>query len=124
VPQVISAARKYQFATKATYILVGGLGGLGRSIAQWMVDNGARNIVFLSRSGVQKPEAQQLVEALKRTGVRVTVYACDVGNRDHLETVIQECTRDLPPIRGVIQGAMDLRVSQFESLCLSSFSID
>jgi len=62
--------------------------------------------------------------SIERTGVRVTVYACDVGNRDHLETVIQECTRDLPPIRGVIQGAMDLRVSQFESLCLSSFSID
>ena len=35
----------------ATYVLIGGTGGLGRSMATWMIGKGAKNIVLLSRSG-------------------------------------------------------------------------
>lgn len=41
----------------ASYLIVGGVGGLGRSITHWMVDHGARNLILLSRSaGVQNPK--------------------------------------------------------------------
>ena len=35
---------------KGSYLLAGGLGGLGRSVATWMVEHGARSLIFLSRS--------------------------------------------------------------------------
>lgn len=38
------------FRSDAYYALVGRLGGLGRVIATWMVENGARSIIFISRS--------------------------------------------------------------------------
>lgn len=38
------------FRPDSYYLLVGGMGGLGRSVASWMVLNGARKLIFLSRS--------------------------------------------------------------------------
>ena len=35
---------------RGSYFLAGDLGGLGRSIATWMVEHGARSLIFLSRS--------------------------------------------------------------------------
>lgn len=100
-----------KFDKDATYVLAGGLGGLGRSIGQWMANHGAVNIVFISRSGLQKAEAQETVKELSSSGVKATVFACDICDKGALEQVIKECANKLPPIRGVIQAAMVLEVS-------------
>ncbi len=97
-------------------MLVGGLGGLGRSIALWMVGRGAKSVILLSRSGAQKPEAIQAVDEMVAEGAKVTVFACDVADRSRLKAVIEECTKTLPPIRGVIQAAMNLRDAVFENM--------
>jgi NADPH:quinone reductase-like Zn-dependent oxidoreductase len=39
--------------TDAMYLLTGGLGGIGKSLADLMVKHSAKNIAFVSRSGVQ-----------------------------------------------------------------------
>jgi D-arabinose 1-dehydrogenase-like Zn-dependent alcohol dehydrogenase len=43
------------FRSDRSYLLIGGLGGLGRSVATWMVENGACNLIFLSRSARDSP---------------------------------------------------------------------
>lgn len=43
------------------YVLVGGMGGFGRSIATWIVQKGAKKLAFISRSGDSTPQAKQLV---------------------------------------------------------------
>lgn len=55
--QIQPEAEQLQFSADATYLLVGCLGGLGRSLTSWMMDRGARDFVLLSRSGADKPEA-------------------------------------------------------------------
>ena len=97
-------------------MLVGGLGGLGRSIAQWMVDRGAKSIILVSRSGAQKPEAVQAIDEMVAEGAIMAVFACDVADRSRLTAVIEKCTKTLPPIRGVIQAAMNLRDAVFENM--------
>ena len=115
--QVIpSTPKQFQFDPQVSYMLVGGLGGLGRSIAQWMVARGAKSMILLSRSGAQKPEAVQVVNEMRAAGATVTVYACDVADISRLRSIIEECTETLPPIRGVIQAAMNLRDSAFENM--------
>ena len=39
------------FNPRASYVIVGGIGGLGASISRFLVENGARHIVLTSRSG-------------------------------------------------------------------------
>ena len=99
------------FDKNATYVLAGGLGGLGRSIGQWMASHGAVNIVFISRSGLQKAKAQETVKELSSCGVKATVFASDICDIGALEKVFKECADNLPPIRGVIQAAMVVEVS-------------
>lgn len=102
--------RPLQFDSNASYLLVGGLGGLGRSIARWMVDKGVKSIIFISRSGTKKEEAKALIEELRKSGTRTTIHACDVSNESQLKAILEECARGLPPIRGCVQGAMVLKV--------------
>ena len=116
-PQVIpSAPKSFQFNSQVSYILVGGLGGLGRSIAQWMVDRGAKSTILVSRSGAQKDEAIQTVDELTAEDARMTVFACDVADRSRLIAVMGKCTKIPPPIRGVIQAAMNLRDAVLENM--------
>jgi NAD(P)-dependent dehydrogenase (short-subunit alcohol dehydrogenase family) len=96
----------------ATYVLVGGTGGLGRSIATWMVKNGAKNIVLLSRSGVLRGKPKEQTDALNEAGANVVVRRCDVTNRADVKELVSEGLSGMPPVRGIIHGAMVLHVSQ------------
>jgi NAD(P)-dependent dehydrogenase (short-subunit alcohol dehydrogenase family) len=100
--------------TDASYLLVGGLGGLGRAIALWMVDHGARAIIFASPSGAAKQEAKDTIRAIEEQGALVSVFNCDVSDVKHLDTVINQASQSMPPIRGIIQMAMVMRVSTFQ----------
>lgn len=95
----------------ATYIIIGGTGGLGRSMAKRMVQRGARSIVLLSRSAKINDELSTLIEQSKAEGAAVHVMACDVGDEASVEQLVSKIGKSLPPIRGVIHAAMVLRVS-------------
>ncbi|KAJ6145233.1 hypothetical protein N7470_009128 [Penicillium chermesinum] len=97
------------FPSDATYVLAGGFGGIGRSIARWMAQRGARSLLILSRSGPRTPEACSLVQELTRTGVAVQAPACDITDSRALQSVISECQRNMSPIRGCIQASMVLQ---------------
>ena len=60
----------YDFDANASYIVVGGLGGIGRSIARWLTDRCAKNLILLSRSGAREENTTRLIEELRRDGVR------------------------------------------------------
>ena len=92
-------------SSTATYLLVGGLGGLGRSIAEHLVKRGARHIAFFSRSGACTAAAQALVTKLRLGGVQVAAFATDVCDATQLAAAIGEVHKFMPPIRGAIQCA-------------------
>ena len=96
------------FDAHKTYILFGCLGGVGRAITRWMFQQGARNLVFLSRSGTSKPEAAALVETLERMNVQVEVVRGDVGVLNDVQTAIHRARK---PIGGIVQASMSLKVS-------------
>lgn len=101
----------------ATYLLPGGLGGLGRSIAKWMAapDQGAKNLVFLSRSSGEGEAAQELLRDLDSLGVRAKAIKCDISDEISLASALKTCEEEgFPKIAGVIQGAMQLKVSTLE----------
>ena len=92
-----------------SYIMVGCLGGLGRSLSKWMFDRGARSFVFLGRSGADKPTAKKLVEDLQESGAAVLVVRGDVSC---LEDVQKAVMHSACPIGGIVQAAMGLNVSR------------
>jgi NADPH:quinone reductase-like Zn-dependent oxidoreductase/SAM-dependent methyltransferase/malonyl CoA-acyl carrier protein transacylase len=112
IPVVPEALSPYQFRGDASYVLAGGTGGLGRSIASWLVSRGVKNLIFLARS---KPSdaVQDVIDDLRKKGCNVHIPLCDVSDLERLKTVVEECSKTMPPIKGVIQGAMVLKVCNF-----------
>nr|ALQ32787.1 putative polyketide synthase [Fusarium bulbicola] len=106
----------YHFDPEATYLLSGGLGGLGRSAARWMTSRGAKNLILLSRSGTTRPAAQELMKELEDAGVAAAAPQCDVSDRAALERVLSDCAKTMPPIKGCIQGSMVLKDSIFSNM--------
>ncbi|KAE8360705.1 hypothetical protein BDV27DRAFT_167683 [Aspergillus caelatus] len=100
----------------ATYVIAGGLGGIGQSIAAWFVDRGARTLLLLSRSGAKGTEVMKFIDSLQSKGARVIAPACDISNESALRKVLEEWQSQLPPIKGYIQTAMVLQDCTFEDM--------
>ncbi|KAI0415487.1 lovastatin nonaketide synthase [Xylaria grammica] len=107
---------RYSFSRDATYVIGGGLGGLGRSFARWMVHRGARNLVLLSRSGPQSEVAKNLVLELAQAGAYVATPAVNLSNLQEIKRTFHEVSKSMPPIRGCIQATVALRDNLFPNM--------
>ena len=101
-------ATQLSLQPEATYMITGGLSGLGMATAHWMADRGARELVLLARSGGESEESRKNVTALRSRGVRVTTRACDVSDPVALQRVLREINAALPPLKGIVHAAMVL----------------
>lgn len=112
------APRKYGtiLDPNKTYLLIGCLGGLGRSLSRWLLSRGARDFVFLGRSGMDKKSAKDLVRSLEAGGASVTVVRGDVTNLEHIEAAVAACVATGKPLGGVVQAAMGLHEGIFSSM--------
>lgn len=109
------------FKSDASYLIIGGLHGLGLRVAQWMVERGAKNLVLMGRSGASK-DAQEVITELEKAGAHVLVHQGDVSVEKDVTRIITEVKRSMPPLRGIIHSAvvlddgilLQLNWSQFE----------
>jgi acyl transferase domain-containing protein/acyl-CoA synthetase (AMP-forming)/AMP-acid ligase II/acyl carrier protein len=88
----------------ATYLITGGNGGLGLSVARWLSENGARHLVLLSRSGASKA-SDDLASELKEHGTTVVGMQCDVSNESDMRRRLSKIRDTMPPLRGIIHAA-------------------
>lgn len=115
-PQDCEAART-PLSADGTYLVTGGLGGLGLKTAEWLTQRGARSLVLVGRSA-PGDEARQTIERLQQSGVAVHVRSCDVASRSALAELLAEVDSDLPPLRGVVHlaGVLDDGLIRDQSL--------
>jgi acyl transferase domain-containing protein len=90
---------------ESTYLITGGLGGLGLQLAEWLVTLGARYLVLLGRRRVATPAAQAAVQRLEARGTKVVIAQADVTDREGMERLFAEVRNSLPPLRGVAHAA-------------------
>nr|WP_099040354.1 type I polyketide synthase [Mycobacterium neglectum] len=103
----------------ATYVVTGGAGALGRIVATYLAERGARHITLLGRSALPPrtrwPELTEedphfatvaTIRAIERLGVRITTASVDVADADQVTTWMSEHIRDGGrPVRGIIHAA-------------------
>lgn len=87
-----------------SYLITGGLGGLGLSVAQWMAERGARHLILVGRSAPGR-DAAAVLEGLRRGGARVEVMRADVADERQMRTVLSDSASRMPPLRGVVHAA-------------------
>jgi acyl transferase domain-containing protein/acyl carrier protein len=103
-PAVEPARLPARFAAEATYLITGGLGGIGRAVATWMAEQGAKHLVLMGRGPASK-SGQETVDALRAEGTEVVVARGDVTRADQLAAVFQSISASMPPLRGVVHAA-------------------
>jgi acyl transferase domain-containing protein/NADPH:quinone reductase-like Zn-dependent oxidoreductase/nucleoside-diphosphate-sugar epimerase len=88
----------------ATYLVSGGLGGLGLHTAGWLVEQGARHVVLFGRRP-PSPAAQAVIEGLRTDGVTLTISTCDAADEQQLAGLFNQISASMPPLRGIIHAA-------------------
>jgi phthiocerol/phenolphthiocerol synthesis type-I polyketide synthase C len=109
VPPVVRPAQfpvgfPVRFEAEATYLITGGLGGIGCAVATWMVGQGARHLVLMGR-GPASQSAQETLDALRAAGTEVVAARADVARADQLAAVLESISASMPPLRGVVHAA-------------------
>ena len=86
-----------------SYLVTGGLGGIGCAVASWLADHGAGTIVL---NGRRDPDAAaaETIRALRERGVTVQVERADVTDATAMDRMLDRIDRDLPPLAGVIHS--------------------
>lgn len=103
------------FRPDATYLITGGLGGLGLRVARWLVDHGARHVALIGRSansagrrsgaGAAGADVGSALRAMEALGARVEVVRADVADRDQMAAALGGLAERLPPVRGIVHAA-------------------
>lgn len=95
------------FRADSTYLITGGLGGVGLRTAQWMVEQGAQHLVLLGRRGVTQ-EAVAPLQAMREAGATVHAMEVDIAQKAQLASALAMIRRKMPPLRGVFHSAVVL----------------
>lgn len=87
-----------------------------------MLERGCRNFVFLSRSGIAKPEAAHTVGRLEDSGASVQVFCVNASDEKAVGDVVADVSSK-QPIKGVIHAAMVLEVRNSVARCALPFTL-
>lgn len=93
---------------RGTWLIAGGLSGLGLAVARWAVTRGVRHLVLAGRRGMRTSEAASGVEELQKMGAEVRVVAADIADREQVQALVDTEAYGMPPLRGVVHSAAAL----------------
>jgi acyl transferase domain-containing protein/acyl carrier protein len=101
-------AKTIQLRSDATYLITGGLGGLGIDLAKWMVSQGARHLVLVGRSGASSGASEE-IRQLKEAGAEILVVQADISQESEVKRILSDIAQSLPPLSGIIHlaGVLD-----------------
>lgn len=94
-------SREIEIRSDATYLITGGLGGLGLTMAKWLVNKGAGNLILMGRSAPTET-AKQTIADLSNSGAEITVALGDVSKVQDMTTIL---SKTQVPLRGIIHAA-------------------
>lgn len=87
-----------------SYLVTGGLGGLGLEIMSWLAEKGAESIVLIGRSSPSE-EANRKINAVREMGVQVNTLRADVSNSSDVAKVVEIIEKGPYPLAGIIHSA-------------------
>ncbi|MFE2152602.1 SDR family NAD(P)-dependent oxidoreductase [Streptomyces lavendulae] len=93
--------------TDGVYLITGGLGRIGLTIAERFARTTRVRLALLSRRGLDPADAdrREAVRALEELGAEVRVFAADVADEEQLEQVVRKITEEWGPVNGVVHAA-------------------
>ncbi|MCJ1355407.1 MAG: hypothetical protein MMC33_005398 [Icmadophila ericetorum] len=111
----------YYFDSNASYLIAGGLGGLGRCIARWMVSRRAKHLILLSHKSVHAEPVMAFLDEMRTKGITVATPTCDMADEHTLEAILKEVDMKMPLIKGCIQASLVLKNGELHDMPIEDF---
>ncbi|XP_036142985.1 fatty acid synthase-like [Monomorium pharaonis] len=93
----IPAYRRYYCLNDKNYIVLGGLGGFGLELTDWLIFRGARNVVLISRTGIKNGYQRMKIQLWKSYGVNVQIIKdIDVADPKDCEYLLRTVESEAP----------------------------
>ena len=105
VPFSPSFVKRSLLKAHGSYLITGGLGALGLTVARWLVKQGARSIVLMGRRGASTVAQREAIRQFEQTGTQVLVVQADVSDQEQVARALSEVKAKMPPLRGIIHAA-------------------
>ncbi len=92
----------------ASYLIAGGLGGIGGKIAEWLSVRGAKHIVLFSRN-LPKEKTRELIKKIESQGTHLEVLSLDITRTASVEFLMQKFGQEWPELKGIfhLSGVLD-----------------
>ncbi len=103
-------------SSDGAYLITGGFGALGLHVAKWLVAEGARQLVLVSRSGPSSAESQSVIAELRLAGVTVLAERADLASEESITALFSMLRSDGIRIRGIVHAAGAPGFSALENL--------
>ncbi|MFF4219394.1 SDR family NAD(P)-dependent oxidoreductase [Streptomyces nondiastaticus] len=116
VPVRPACEQQQRMDPEGTYLVTGGLSGLGASTALWLAERGARHLALTGRRGGATPGAAALLARLAAQGVSADAYGVDVTDAGAMEALVRDLDAGGRPLRGVVHAAMHLEDDKLTGL--------
>ncbi len=113
--------KSIQFKQGSTWLITGGLSGLGLKSACWLAEHGVDHLVLVGRRGMDTPGAKEVIDKFAEQGVKVFVKACDITDKAAVVTLIESVRKILPPLKGILHAAAVFDDQLIENLDIQSF---
>lgn len=111
---ILGYSRFYADPDKS-YVIIGGLGGLGLEMADWLVIRGARNLVFVSRNGIKTGYQRMRTDIWKSYGVKILIISgVDASKREDCEFILRSAEKQAP-----VDGIFNLAAILKDCLCIN-----
>ena len=88
----------------ASYLITGGLGGLGLEAAKTLAAAGAKHLILLGRSAPSE-DAQAVIETLQENDVYIHVLSVDIADFETLTHAFDTIASSMPPLKGILHAA-------------------
>ncbi|KAI5920728.1 hypothetical protein F4810DRAFT_713262 [Camillea tinctor] len=101
---------------EAAYIVVGGLGDIGKRLCQFLAEAGAKHIITFSRSTPDDDTKEVIQKDIRKLGAEIYIVKCDITDKSSIESAAALCCDTMPRVKGIIHGGMVLRDHPLENM--------
>jgi acyl transferase domain-containing protein/acyl carrier protein len=92
-----------RFDNKGTYLVTGASGGIGGTLARWLVERGVCNLVLISRGGAAL--LREELGACLGAGGTVLDFQLDIADAAAVTRLVRDLRQRMPPLKGVFHAA-------------------
>lgn len=100
-------ARDLSIRSDCTYLITGGLSGLGLELASWFVQQGARHLLLVGRSA-PNTRATEVLAQMAQAGANVRVARVDISDANQVDRLLALQKNEMPPLGGIAHSAVAL----------------